>query len=128
MNRTGVEKFGTWGAVVAVAACPACFPKLALIGAILGLGVLAPYERYIALVVQVLCVIALIGQVLAFRMHRNVWVLALAAASTALMFAAYYVVGSTLLLELALFGLAAASVWQVVEMRRCVRCAAVQTQ
>jgi mercuric ion transport protein len=42
-----LEQTGTWGAVVAAILCPMCFPKLALIGAALGLGVLAPYEGWL---------------------------------------------------------------------------------
>ena len=35
-----LEKSGTLGAIVSAAASPVCFPKLALVGAMLGLGVL----------------------------------------------------------------------------------------
>lgn len=124
MNRTLVEKFGTVGAAVAALACPVCFPKLALIGAALGLGIFAPYERYIALAVQALFVIALLGQGLAYRSHRNKWLLALAFVTTALMFIAYYVIPSSILLQISLLGLIVASVWQAVEARRCAKCAA----
>ena len=124
MNRTFVEKFGTVGAVVAALACPICFPKLALVGAALGLGIFAPYERYIALGVQALYVIALVGQGLAYRSHRNKWLLSLAVGNTALMFIAYYVIPSSILLQISLLGLVAASIWQVVEARRCAKCAA----
>jgi hypothetical protein len=41
MQRAFVEKFGSIGAIIAAAACPICFPKLALIGSAVGLGVLA---------------------------------------------------------------------------------------
>jgi mercuric ion transport protein len=121
--KTSLEKLGTTGAVIAALACPICFPKLALVGAALGLGVFAPYEPYIALALQVLFVVALVGQILSYRSHRNAWLLSLAIATTAAMFTAYYVVPSTILLQLALFALVAASVWQVVELRRCAKCA-----
>ena len=122
MNRM-LEKFGTGGAVIAALACPICFPKLALIGAALGLGVFAPYERYIALAVQALFLLALAGQVLAFRAHRNKWLLALAIATAITLFVGYYIVPSSILLQLALLGLVVSSVWQVLEVRRCARCA-----
>ena len=101
MSRTFVEKFGTVGAAVAALACPICFPKLAVIGAALGLGIFAPYERYIALAVQALFVVALVGQGLAYRSHRNKWLVSLAIVTTALMFVAYYVIPSSILLIVA---------------------------
>jgi hypothetical protein len=54
MQRTVVEKVGSIGAIIAALACPICFPKLALVGLAVGLGVLAPYEGYMAKGVQVL--------------------------------------------------------------------------
>ncbi len=118
-----LEKFGTGGAVIAALACPICFPKLALIGAALGLGVLAPYERYIALAVQALFLLALAGQVFAFRAHRNKWLLALAIATATTLFVGYYIVPSSILLQLSLLGLVVSSVWHFFEVRRCRRCA-----
>jgi mercuric ion transport protein len=123
VNRAWTQKFGTAGAFLAALACPICFPKLALIGAALGLGIFAPYERYIALAVQAFFVLALCGQVLAYRSHRNKWLLGLAIFTTALMFLAYYVTPSSILLQIALVGLVAGSVWQVLEARRCAKCA-----
>ena len=124
MDRSIFEKFGTVGAVVAAAACPICFPKIALVGAAVGLGALAPFEGYIAVGVQVLFVLALVGQVLAYPRHRNRWLLSLSGATTVLLFVAYYVLPSSILLQISLAGLVAASVWLVVESRRCAKCEA----
>ena len=109
---------------MAAAACPICFPKIALIGAAVGFGALAPFEGYIAVGVQVLFVIALVGQVLAFPRHRNVLLLMFSAVTTALLFAAFYVFPSSTLLQVALGGLVVASVWLAVESRRCATCEA----
>lgn len=38
--KAWLEKASSIGAVVAAAACPVCFPKLALLGAVFGLGAL----------------------------------------------------------------------------------------
>ena len=124
MNRTFIEKFGSAGAVIAALACPICFPKVALIGAALGLGIFAPYEKYIALAVQALFVLALAGQGFAYRTHRNKWLLSFSIGTTALMFVAYYVIPSSILLQVSLGCLVVASVWQVIESRRCAKCAA----
>jgi mercuric ion transport protein len=119
------EKFGTGGALVAALACPICFPKLALVGAAVGLGAFAPYEGYLAIGVQVLFVLALIGHVAAFRAHGNRRLLLLAVAATLVLFAGFYVIPSSFLLQVALCGLIVASVWHVVAMKRCRTCAPV---
>ena len=118
-----LNRFGTVGAIVGAAACPICFPKIALIGAAVGLGVFAPHEQYVAIAVQIFFVLAFIGQVMAFRRHRNQWLIALSALTTALVFIGYYVVPSSILLQISLAGLVVASIWLAVELRRCVRCA-----
>ena len=123
MNRAFLEKTSTLGAVIAALACPICFPKLALIGVAVGLGAFSPFERYTTFVVQALFALAYIGQAIAYRQHRNKWLLAFAAITTTTLFAGYYLVRSSTLLEIALLGLVAASVWQVIEARRCAACA-----
>jgi uncharacterized membrane protein len=95
-----------------------------LIGAALGFGIFAPYEPYVALGVQALFVLALAGQLLAYRTHRNKWLLSLAIATTVLLFAGYYVIPSSILLQVSLAGLVVASIWQVVESKRCAKCSA----
>ncbi len=122
MKQAFLDKFGTVGAVVAAAACPICFPKIAIIGTALGLGVFAPYEGYVALGVQVLFVLAFVSQVLAFRRHRNRWLLALSAMTTVLLFVGYYAIPSSILLQVSLAGLVVASIWLALELRRCSKC------
>jgi mercuric ion transport protein len=123
MERTSLERFGSVGAIIAAAACPICFPKLALVGAALGLGIFAPYEGYVAKGVQALFLLALAGQLLAFRQHRNQWLFALSGVTTALLFVGYYVVPSSVLLQGALLGLVISSIWLIVEQRRYASCA-----
>lgn len=126
MNPGTPEKLGTVGAVLAAAACPICFPKIALIGAAAGLGVLAPFEGFIAIGVQALFALALVGHVIAFPRHRNRWILALAIAATLMLFIAYYAISSSALLQVALGCLVVASIWLAVELRRCASCEAVE--
>jgi mercuric ion transport protein len=123
MTRPSVEKLGTFGAVLTAAACPICFPKLALVGAALGLGALAPFEGYVVLGVQFLFVLAFVGQWVAFRRHHNRWLFALSGVVTLLVFVGYYIFPSAVLLQIALLGLAGASAWLVVALRRCANCA-----
>ena len=122
MTRLSLEKLGTSGAVLAALACPICFPKLALIGAAIGLGVLAPFEGYVVVAVQALFVLAFIGQWLAYRRHRNRALLSLSGMVTVFVFVGYYVFPSAILLQVALAGLAAASAWLVFALRRCAKC------
>lgn len=126
MKQAFLDRFGTVGAVVAAAACPICFPKVALIGAAVGLGAFAPFESYVALGVQALFVLAFIGQMFAFRRHRNRWLLAFSGITTAILFIGYYAVPSSILLQISLAGLVIASIWLAVEVRRCAKCAAVE--
>jgi mercuric ion transport protein len=124
VQRRITEKVGSIGAVIGALACPICFPKIAVLGAAVGLGVLAPFEGYLAKGVQALFLIAFIGQLMAFRQHRNHWLLALSLLTTLLLFSGYYVVASSLLLQLSLCGLVISSLWLVIEQRRCADCEA----
>ena len=117
MPRLSLEKLGTGGALLAALACPVCFPKFALIGAALGLGVLAPFEGYTALAVQGLFVVAWLGHVIAFRRHRNRVLLAFATIVTLLLFVGSYVYPSAILLQSALLGLVVASGWLILSLR-----------
>lgn len=52
--KTHLDKIGSIGAVIAAAACPVCFPKLALLGALFGLGALGVYEAQLVIAAQLL--------------------------------------------------------------------------
>jgi mercuric ion transport protein len=123
-----LEKFSSVGAVVAAAACPICFPKVALVGAVFGLAVFAPLEGFVAIGIQAFFLLAFVGQVLAFHRHRNRWLLALSITITLFLFVGYYVYPSSILLQLSLAGLMVASVWLMVELRRCSKCAVHTTE
>ncbi len=116
------DKMGSVGAVIAAAACPICFPKLAAIGALFGLGALAPFEVYFLIGAQVLVLIALAGQLIAYRRLGNLPVLVFSVTSTVIFFASLYVVVSEVLSYVSLAGIVAASVWLVIAERRGVRC------
>lgn len=111
--------------MVAAILCPICFPKLALIGAALGLGVLAPYEGWFAAAAQVFLVVALAGHWVAFRRHRDRRVLALAALGVAIVLGSlwlHYVEG---LVYLGLAAVVGATVRSTFAMRSCASCEAV---
>ena len=122
-----LEKLGTFGAVLAAILCPICFPKLAIIGAALGLGVLAPIEGWFAIASQVLLVLAFVGHALIYRRHRNKWVPALALVGTALVLGSLWFHYVEALVYLGLLAVVAATVWSVFAMRRCDTCATEPT-
>jgi mercuric ion transport protein len=122
MMKSGVvEKFGTIGALLA-AACPACFPMLAVVGTALGLGILSPFEGWVFVVFQIFVAAAVFGTVFSFVRHHRVFSFIIGLTGPALIFFALYVRFSQALLYLGLFGLAAASALNYVANRQCARC------
>jgi mercuric ion transport protein len=117
-----LEKLGTVGALLAAIVCPVCFPKLALIGAALGLGALAPFEGWFAAAAQVFLVLAVMGHVVAYRRHRNLWVPLLAGAGAALVLGALWFKYIEVLVYLGLVAVVAATVWSVFALRKCSKC------
>ena len=116
--KAALEKVGAVGSLIAAAACPVCFPKLALIGALFGLGALGAYESQIFLAARVLVVLAVIGHALSYLRHRNAWLLAGAIASGAAVFVGLYWAGSEALVYLGFAGLVAASATEFWNRRR----------
>lgn len=114
-----LDKVGSVGAVIAGAAVPCCFPFLSLIGSILGLSFLAPYEAYVMYAMQVLVVAALVGTVIAYHSHRKILPLLLGIVSTG---AVLYAMNTNLnlyFLYSGLGGLLIVAVWNSIEAKRC---------
>jgi len=92
--KAHLEKIGGYGGVIAAAACPVCFPKLALLGAVFGLGALGAYESELVVAAQALVALAVLGHVLAYRRHGRRWLLGIAVSSGAAVFVGLYLLGS----------------------------------
>ena len=107
--RPYLDKIGSFGAILAAAACPVCFPKLAALAAIFGFGALGAYEGQLFLAAKLLVVVSVVGHVLSYFQHRRAWVLALALAGGAAFFAGLYVFDSELLIYAGFAGLVIAS-------------------
>lgn len=60
-----------WEPVLAAAAAPSCFPLLATAGAGLGLAAFPSVRGYIDYAIQAMALLALMGNVLAYRQHRR---------------------------------------------------------
>ncbi len=66
------DKAGVVGTVVSAAACPACFPALASLGAALGLGVFAQYEGlFMTTLLPLFAGAALLASALGWLRHRQ---------------------------------------------------------
>lgn len=95
--RNYLDKLGTAGAIVAAAACPICFPKLALIGALFGLSAFSAHEFELLIAANLLVGLAVAGHVLAFRGHRCKPALGIAIVGGAAFFSGLYLHPSELL-------------------------------
>jgi hypothetical protein len=119
MSTNILDKVGSVGAILAGAAIPCCFPFLSLIGSILGLSFLAPYEAYVMYAMQGLVVLALIGSVIAYRGHRTILPLLLGIVSTG---AVLYSLNTDMNIKIlygGLAGLLIVAVWNSIEATRC---------
>jgi len=113
-----LEKIGSVGAVIAAAACPVCFPKLALLGALFGLGAFSAYEWQLFIAAQILVALAVVGQALAYLQHRKRWLLGLGILSGAEVFGGLYLANSEALVYAGLAGLAVTSATDFWARRR----------
>ena len=66
-----LDKLGALGAFLAAAAAPCCFPLLAAVGAALGLGSLQSLRGYMDHAIQAMVLLALAGDFIAYRKHRQ---------------------------------------------------------
>lgn len=114
-----LDKFGALGTLTTAAACPICFPKLALIGALIGLGTLAKYEYYFYIAFQVFALVTFAGILLTYQKQRDLNILILAFASVALFFISLYLIVNEYLSYFALAGLVASVIWQLVKTKKC---------
>ncbi len=65
------EKIGTLGVLVTAMGCAACFPILGVLGASIGLGILASYEGlFINKLLPIFALIALIANCWGWYTHR----------------------------------------------------------
>lgn len=114
-----LDKVGSIGALIAGAAVPCCFPFLSLIGSILGLSFLAPYEAYVLYAMQLLVVVALVGSVIAYRGHQKILPLILGIVSTLGVLYSLNTSMNVWILYPGLAGLFVVAIWNSIEAKRC---------
>jgi len=122
MRKLGLlDNLGALGALLSAAACPACFPVLAAAGAAFGLGAFVPFEGYAMYVLQGFVLLALAGNILSFRAHKQIGPLLLGILSAALIFFAFYGRFNPALVYAGLFGLLVVAIWNAIAQKRCAR-------
>jgi len=66
------DKAGALGSIVSAAACPACFPALASLGAAAGLGIFSGYEGlFLTTLLPLFASIALVANAVGWYRHRQ---------------------------------------------------------
>jgi mercuric ion transport protein len=122
MKFQSLDKLGAVGALLAAASCPACFPLLAVAGSALGLSFLRPYEGVLMYAFQGLVLMALVGNILAFRRHKQIVPLIVGVTSPVLIFFAFYVYFAPAIMYTGFFGLLVAAIMNFIAGRRCSSC------
>ena len=113
-----LDKGGALGALIAAVAAPCCFPLLAPLGFALGFGTLLPWAEYALYGVAVCAVLAMVGSVVAFRVHRHLGWLLLGVGSGMLVLPALALPWPPALAYAGLLGLAVAAIANHVLVRR----------
>lgn len=118
------DKAGSLGTLVSAAACPACFPALASLGAALGLGALAQYEAlFVTRLLPLFALAALLANGLGWFSHR-IWqrsALGMTGPAVVLLAIALLFLGQPLAQPLLYLGLAlmvGISLWDLLGRRR----------
>ncbi len=108
-----IEKFAPLGIVAAAASCSACFPALAGIGSVLGLGVFAAYERQALIVMQVVIFLSMFFAYLGYRRTKYKLSLILSLVSGSVMLYSWYVHYYEIVFFAGLIGLIVAAFWNL---------------
>lgn len=122
-----LDKLGSFGSVVTAAACPGCFPHLAAVGTLAGLGALGSYESQIFLATKILVALAIVGHVVSYRAHRKPALLILGAGGGVLFFLGMYLLRSESVTYLGLAAMLLASATDLVRKLRARRQLRMQT-
>ena len=106
------------GAVIAAAGCPICFPALAAVGSLFGLGAFAAYESQFIVLTQVFIAMSMIFAFLSYRRTQYVPSLIVSIISGVLFFVAWYAIKSTALIYFSMAGLFVTAIWNIITEKR----------
>lgn len=119
------DKAGVFGSIVSAMGCASCFPAIASLGAAIGLGFLAQWERlFITTLIPLFAALALLANGLGWLSHRQWPRTALGVIGPLLVLAAVYLtygLRGELLLYVGLAAMVGVSIWDFVAPahRRC---------
>jgi len=119
----GLDKAGSFGALLAASVCTSCFPLLAAAGSAAGLGIFSEYEGISLLILQIFVLLALAGNILAYLNHGKIIPLIFGISGPLLIFVSFYLLFSQFMIYTGLAGLLIAAVLNYVENRKCAKCA-----
>lgn len=114
----GSSVVGALGAIFAMLASPCCFPLVAPLSNLLGLGSIPVLRANSSVFIQVMTALSLTGQFVAYRQHRNRLPLFISALGAGLVVIAFYGSYHVALIYCALILLTLSGVWNVMISRR----------
>ena len=120
--KAQLEKLPSFGAIVAAAGCPICFPALAAVGSVFGLGAIAAYESQLIIVSQIFLVLSAGFAVVSFRRTKKKATLILSFLSVTVIFGSWYLFWNTTLIYIGFAGVFAAAVGNIVFENRVRKC------
>ena len=123
-----IDKLGVLGAILTALASPCCFPLLAGIGGVLGLGSIPFMRAHSGIWIQGMTVLTILGQIAAHRRHRHRGPLSISVFSGLLVFYAYHANYQADFIYLALIGLTIAAVWNFMMVDRSASSCCAGTQ
>jgi len=112
-----LDKIGSFGAVLAAALAPCCFPLLGVLATTLGLGAAERFAPQLQYAVQFFVLLAVVGSVLMYRVHRRSLPLILSIIGAALCFIHYYVRFSEPLIYSGFGLLVASGLWNTFDKK-----------
>ena len=120
------EKVGSFGTIVAAMGCASCFPAIASLGALLGLGFLSQFEGlFINTLLPIFAIVVLVSNVWSAWFHRRLGRMLLGIAGPLMILATLYVFWmnnwSTYMSYLGLVIMFAVSIYDIVvpPMKAC---------
>lgn len=123
INLRFLDKAGSFGALLSAMACPVCFPLFSVLGSILGVGVLFPFEeKTIVYIFMFFVVVALIGNLISYFHHRKLLPLLIGVSGTLSVFYGIFFSYNKLFLYAGVIALLTAAVLNYVESRWCDKC------
>jgi mercuric ion transport protein len=120
--KENLDKLPAFGAVIAAAGCPVCFPALAAVGSVFGIGALAAYESQLIILTQIFVILSMVFAVVSYRRTQYKPSLIIALVSGVLIFGTWYLFWNPVIVYLGLAGISGVAVWNIILENRIRAC------